>query len=245
MANRSPGTSCFQECLEYIAEQRHKMSSTSPNELNLFGIKRTPVKHQSNDGFHTGIDGLYKKYLEPFLQSDKTEWKKEIRYGALSYSLLIKPASSDSLIKMTSLRIYWVNEDSEETDIIGPRATWEHTPIESIKPALQEAERLFNDVLKLDVTHDAIGLERIMKGVGEFHWWIASACPFQRGSAAISKMMACALLKYHGIEMGGFGKIEPDCMALIQTPSTFAANYSNLMRFPPPHWIVAEKTFPL
>jgi len=62
--------------------------------------------------------------------------------------------------------------------------------------------------------------------------------PFKKGSAAIAKMIACALFKYHGIEAGGGSEdIEPDCMALIQTPSAFAANYSNLMRLPSPHWI--------
>jgi hypothetical protein len=50
-------------------------------------------------------------------------------------------------------------------------------------------------------------------------------------------MMACAVLKYYGIEAGGFGSIEPDCMALIQGPDEFIENYLKLMVFPSPKWI--------
>jgi hypothetical protein len=245
MLARKPGTSCFTACLECIAQQRYEMAVEpcriigQPNRFGVRRFLRGSQKYYGGDCFHTVIYGPYKKYLETFLQSDKAGWNKKISFGSLIYSLHITLPSSDTPIETTSIYIDSTTENSDGEYVFGPEATWEHTPIKNFEPALKEAERLFNLVLQLPVTRDTIGLETIMRGVGEVHWWVASTCPFQRGSAAIAKMMGCALLKYHGIEAGGFGDIEPDCMALIQTPSAFAANYSSLMRLPSPHWVVA------
>jgi hypothetical protein len=217
----------FTSCLEYLAGERHNIAASIFGAENPFGIIRT------NEGaWHTDIHGPYEKYLKWFFQSDKLGWEKRFSFSKLTYQMSATPKGKDP-IELTSIE---VERDQEVL-----KATWWHTSIQNIKPALEEAERLFNEARALKVSHDQKGLETVIKEVGALHWWLVQACPYQRGSAAIAKMMICALLKYHGIEPGGFGDIEPDCMALIQNPDEFIGNYSNLMRCPPPCWTPQEK----
>ena len=111
-------------------------------------------------------------------------------------------------------------------------ATWMHTSVENIKLAWDQAELIFGRVLRFSRPHDEQSLESLLRSIGEFHWWLSHACGFERGSASITKMLIASMLKAKGVEAGGFGDIEPDCMALIQNITEYRESYSMLMRFP-------------
>jgi|GEM_PF-5456743 len=214
----------FNTCLAFIADQRHEMAKSAYSGWNNFGLPRA-------GSLTTPLNGAYEKYRDWFVKSHKNEWEKIVeRGGKVYYQITVFLNGRDLPTKLTRI----------ENGIIGyhtPALIWFHTNPENIEIVLKKAKSLFEDLLKMKVEHTDQGLEIIMKSVGELHWWLAQACPYQRGSAAIAKMMACAILKYHGIEPGGFGEIEPDCMALIQGPIEFTEKYSQLMRHPPPHWL--------
>jgi hypothetical protein len=180
--------------------------------------------------------GPYEKYRDWFLKSDKQKWKlinvSSIFYSCAAYQLEVTPKGKEKPIQLTRIQ-----PDVHEYNF-EPGISCFHTKIENIEAALIEAERIFKDLPDpTTVAHTEAGLETIMKAVGELHWWLVQACPYEEGSADIAKMTACALLKHYGIEAGGFGSIEPGCMALIQHPDEFIENYSKLMAFPPPYWI--------
>jgi len=229
-ASKKIKTESFDDILDYIASQRHEMAISSEGEGNPFGIKRVDPYFHS---LQTNMVESYKKYRDLFLDSDKKKWKKHFDNGVLSYQMEVTPNGKQSPLILTRIDIRTIYGTYDSTSV----ATWFHTPVENIQQVLEEASRLFNKVRELKVAHDPEGLEVMMKAVGELHWWLAQASPYQRGSAAIAKMMIYAILNYHGIEPGGFSDIEPDCIALIQDPTEFIDNYSKLMVRPPPHWI--------
>jgi hypothetical protein len=222
----------FDEVLKYIANRRREMAKPSceeAEERNWFGVRR----RNPNDHFHTKMVGPYEKYRDLFLKSDKQGWKFDPE--SLLYQLEFVPEGKETPIRLTSIEMDVDRSSRYETR---PVTVWYHTPQENIADVLKEAERIFNKLPDpKTVAHTNAGLEVVMEAVGELHWWLAQACPYERGSAAIAKMMACAVLRHYGIEAGGFGSTEPDCMALIQFPDEFIENYSKLMVFPPPKWI--------
>ncbi len=217
-------TESFVDCLEFIAQKRGQMAKDSRTQYwQAFGVRRQPA-------LGTPMIGPYEKYRDHFFRSDKASWKKFFGEYRINYQIIPIPKGTQIPLPLTRIQI---NVDGGH----GYReALWEHTSVENIDPALAECERIFNEIRALSVLHNPEGLEQIMKAVAELHWWLAQTTPYQRGSAAIAKMMAYALLEHHGIQPGGFGEIEPDCMALIQNQDEFINNYSKLMIAPPPRW---------
>ena len=235
----------FDAILGYIASRRHEMAKASDEWPNLFGIRRP-----DEDIFHTDMIGPYEKYRDLFLKSDKQKWKlihvSSMSYCCMAYQIEVTPKGKETPIQLTRIQpdVFYGVDSSGVPYNVRPGTSWFHTSTKNIEPALKEAERIFKDLPDPQtIEHTAEGLETVMKAVGELHWWLAQACPYRRGSAAIAKMMACAVLKHYGIEAGGFGSTEPDCMALIQFPDEFIENYSKLMVAPPPHWVEKKGWF--
>jgi hypothetical protein len=188
-----------------LAYIAHQRHQMAGYSTNLFGVSRI-------EEAGTGLFDRYQKYLEMFLCTSKSGWEK-----------VWTPSGATYIIKHESLMLttIWLSDSS---------ARWYHTPPENIGPALEKAQHLY-DRLSIQTSKP---LEELMKDIAELHWWIAQACPYARGSAAIAKMMVGAILKHHGYEAGGFGDIEPDCMALIQNLEEFKAGYLKLMQYPAP-----------
>lgn len=88
-----------------------------------------------------------------------------------------------------------------ETILYTPtQALWRHTRREELQKLMPYLQMLFDLLLQMQVGSLNVG-ERtaIIRRIGEFHWWWAHACPYDRGSAAIGEVIVIALLAYHGI----------------------------------------------
>ncbi|MCX6990680.1 MAG: hypothetical protein NTX49_06440 [Chlamydiae bacterium] len=221
----------FRECLDFIAYERNQMAPK--DERGDFGVLRCEYEDIAYTPF-----GGYQKYLDLFLQGEKTGWEKELirsRDGVVQviYTMGITPDGSADPLTLTTIQLDPNN--LKDPDLQGARTVgWNHTVPENIERGLAQAKLLFDSVVSFPHPIDENGLKILMEKVGELHWWLAHTMPYHRGSAAIAKMMIGAILKYHGVQPGGFGKIEPDCIALTHNLEEFKASYLHLMQSPPP-----------
>jgi hypothetical protein len=211
----------FLECLNYLGGRRNQME---PQRKDTFGVSR-----EGHGTFITQFLDVYTPYLMLFHDSSKSGWQKKWEPHQITYTMSISIQQELPNIRLTKIILtsYY--------------AFWTHAEEEAIPALLKHAAHLFDKLIRLPHPQDQVSLETLVKAVGELHWFLAHTAPFRRGSAAIAKMMAGAILTSHRVIPGGFGEIEPDCMALIQNLEEFKAGYFSLMQYPPPH-LIAEQS---
>lgn len=104
---------------------------------------------------------------------------------------------------------------------------WVHVEADDAFIILKYCESLINNIILFEIkNHD--NMDRLTAEMGQLHWWLAHACPFERGSASISEAICMALFKLHGFQVTWNSM--PDCEALIMpSMEEYSKNYSSLL----------------
>ncbi|MBK6692012.1 MAG: hypothetical protein IPG50_07375 [Myxococcales bacterium] len=100
-----------------------------------------------------------------------------------------------------------------------------HTPAENVPAVMNHVDPLFRDI----EAGKYRGPELVEK-VGEVHWWMAQAMPYDRGSAGVTDMATKYLFMKNGVEPPPYKPgVSPDLDAIIaKDPESFAKGYRDL-----------------
>lgn len=210
---------------------RHSVARVSkPNEPGSceFGQYRKPL--ESGQHMATGLGGQYEVYLNKFLSTQYDKYKNTkylngsdtIEYGHLKLPLCsIVGYIDEKPIELTKYAETFCGY------------SWSHTEPEQISEILTYCQKLINELITLNIDIHSVAEEtNFNEKIGTLHWWLAHACPFNRGSAAITEAICKAIFQIHGFKIDW--NLMPDCEALI-TPSVedYARNYSSLFKYTP------------
>lgn len=89
---------------------------------------------------------------------------------------------------------------------------------------LEHVRKIFADSLK--IKNDP---EKVIRETARIHWWLATAMPYARGSAAIADALTKVIFVHHGISAGEWAKgITPDVVAFMVSEKTFVEIYPQL-----------------
>ena len=107
---------------------------------------------------------------------------------------------------------------------------WIHTNPQQIEKVMAHAETLYQKAMD-----PALSTEETLRTVGELHYYLAHAAPYNRGSAAISDMTTKAILDAKGISTPPWKPgVVPDIEALVTgNADDFAKRYSDMFETPP------------
>lgn len=172
-----------------------------------FGVLRTP-----SGGASITPKKAYKKYFDRF--------EGEASFYPIFGEIEGKPIKLTALgIRSTlfeGLQLCWIHTEPKQFDKIFAHI---EDKVRTLQAKCQNHHGDADDLWKNAIIHD----------IAEIHWWFAHASPYERGGAAVAKMLSEALFRLAGFEVKGW-RTEPDCEALI-TPlvTTFQANYSQFI----------------
>lgn len=104
-----------------------------------------------------------------------------------------------------------------------------HAPPANIEPILTECQGLYTRALD-----PSTSLEDTVRTVGELHWWLAHAMPYERGSAAITDMLTKSIFLRRGIQVSAWQRgVVPDLDAFTMPRQAFVAAYQGMFREAP------------
>lgn len=197
------------------------------NNSKKFGVRRACTRRCRGD-LITTINSQYTHYRGMFDKKrasfdDLDCWKSFDHFSGQIIGYTAEEHSMENAIILTS--------------IIPMRGelVWSHTELENVEKALKYTNVLFNQLMVMPRPTTEAEATTIIEKIGEIHWWLAHACPFQRGSAAITEMLIRTVFLRFGIKAPAWKEnISPDCIALI-TPDVreFSREYKNLFDVSP------------
>lgn len=206
--------------LSYIASFRQKIAKLSGDtDHHNFGAFR----HSDLSTPHTFQFASYiKEFLETF--NDQLKYQSAGEFVGVDYQIYV-----DINGKKIPLTAY---------TIAAPTGSiWLHTRAPYIYPVLEHLDKLISTLIaaSYDSTNSNDRI-KIIEATAKIHWWLAHACPFERGSASIAEIIVKGIMKHHNMNVSW--DCFPDCKALIEPDvEVYIKNYtkfSNVTDLPQP-----------
>jgi hypothetical protein len=214
----------FRELLDFFAATRKRLAQelARENRTDLVGAFGNPRYGDENDlGSETPMDGIYESYKKRVMA---------LADSASTSNLQIMRTKEGRFIKA---QIFGrpVGEEKIPLTTLTSRV-FNHTAASEIPKVLKEVEFLLNE---LQVHAKEEDLEVLSHRIGEIHWWLSQAMPWERGSSAVTDMFAKMLFMLSGYPLPRWKPgIMPDCEALV-TPSAqeYGEKYSSFFERKP------------
>ncbi len=226
--------------LEAIGRYRRWIAEVShTKKYKLFGQLRVQ-KNTDGARLMTPLHGRYLKYYRKFLNENFPQHHgnqnllfKPIAVNYASRSYYGRSVGPKNFYCNIHGEIYgYINEEKLNLTSYSNNGkgnlVWVHTSVNQLNKVINHIQNLIDDVLKLEINPSHVGdKDKLIAFIGKIHWWLAHACFYNRGSAAISEWIVKALFQYHGLIIDW--KTMPDCEALISpNVDDFAARYGEL-----------------
>lgn len=199
--------------LDFLGIMRSRIAFNLRHEpMACFGRRRA-----LDDGYSgsliTFIGGRYGRYRDIFEENRDSWigldcWKPLDGGGGQIIGYTSEDHSPETAVYLTLLKYGMHGKEKQ--------LKWSHTNIGDVPKALAYADDLFNNIMFMSKPNSLGEVSQMFRKIGEFHWWLAHACPFQRGSAGSVEMFIRAIFLIHNMPSFPWKECTaPDCMALV------------------------------